>query len=86
MEIDIKQNKLSVGDKYEIFIDGQQRHNATSKVFRLLSEIELFEWDSPLPKLTINKNFDLLSAKYSIKTAEYKTYEFKTISFWEGHF
>ena len=31
MEIDINQQKISLGDKYQIFIDGQQRHNAAYK-------------------------------------------------------
>jgi hypothetical protein len=86
MEIDINQNKISVRDKYQIFIDGQQRHNATSKLFRLFPEIELYEWDSELPRMRINKKFGFLAANYDLTKSDGKVYEFRTKSYWKGHF
>ena len=86
MEIDINQKKISIGDKYQIFIDGQQKHSASSKLFRLLPEIELYELDSDFPRMRINKRFNLITAKYDITTHDVKVYEFRTKSFWKGHF
>ena len=86
MEIDINQKKISIGDKYKIFIDGQHRHKASSKIFRLLSEIELYEWDSEFPRMRINKRFNLITAKYDITKDDGSVYEFRTTSFWKGHY
>ncbi len=36
MEIDINQKKISIGDKYQIFIDGQQRYSASRQLLQLL--------------------------------------------------
>ena len=38
MRIDINQKKISIGDKYQIFIDGQQRYSGAKKLFRMLAE------------------------------------------------
>ena len=86
MEIDINQKKISIGDKYQIYIDGVQRHNASSKIFRLFPEIELYEWDSQLPKIKINKRFSLFVPKYDLTKWDGAVYEFRTKSFWKGHY
>jgi len=86
MEIDINQKKISIGDKYQIFIDGQQRFRAAAKLFRLLSEIELYEGDSEFPRMRIKRRFNLIAAKYDITKYDGNVYEFRTRSFWKGHF
>ncbi len=86
MTIDINQKKLSVGDKYEVFIDGQPTHKAASKLFRLFSEINLVEYPSEQLLLTIKRRFAMFTAKYDISLADHSHIEFKTESFWKGHY
>lgn len=43
MIIDINQKKISLGDKYQVFIDTEPTHRASSKIFRVFPEIDLFE-------------------------------------------
>jgi uncharacterized protein YxjI len=86
MEIVIYQNSVSVKDKFQIFIDGNQRHHATYKLLSLLSEISLFEWDSELPKVIINKRFHLFNAIYDLSLSDGNVLNFKTISFLKDHF
>jgi hypothetical protein len=86
MEIDINQDSVSLRDKYQIFIDKQQRHNASYKMLSLLPEIYLYEWDSELPKVTINKRLQWFAARYDLTKSDGKVYEFTTKSYWKGHF
>jgi uncharacterized protein YxjI len=86
MEISINQNATSFNDKFQIFIDGSQRHHATYKLLSFLSEISLFEWDSEIPKVTVNKKFEFLNANYDLRLADGSLLEFKTISFLKDHF
>lgn len=86
MIIDINQKKISVGDRYEIFTDTGPTHRASSKIFRLFSEIDLFENGSDLALLTIKRKFSLFKAKYDINLLDGLTIEFRTASFWKGHY
>ena len=83
MEIDINQKKISIGDKYKIFTDGQQTHTATRALFKLMPEINLFENGGGRAKMTINKRFSWLSAKYDITRWDNNVLEFRTTSFWK---
>ena len=86
MEIDINQKKISIGDKYQIFIDGQQTHFASTKLFRLLAEINLFENSSGQLKYTIKKNWAFFSTSYDITGWDNNIIEFRTKSFWKRHY
>jgi len=57
MEIDINQKKISIGDKFQVFIDGVQTHHAAAKIFRVFAEINLFDMNSDFPLITIKKDF-----------------------------
>jgi hypothetical protein len=86
MIININQKKISIGDKYEIFTDTEPTHRASSKLFHLFPEIDLFENGSELAVLTINKLFAFFVAKYNITLPDGLTIRFKTTSFWKGHY
>jgi uncharacterized protein YxjI len=86
MEIDINQTQISIGDKYEIFTDGQQTYNASAKIFRIFAEINLFEFNSEAPRMIIKKRFAFFAAKYNITRWDQAVFEFKTVSFWRSHF
>lgn len=86
MEIDINQKKISVGDKYRIFIDGQQTYAASARLFKLLSVIDLFELNTTVPLTTINKRFSWFKAKYDITRPDNSVLPFRTESFWGLHY
>ena len=66
MEIDINQQKIAVGDKYKIFIGGQQTHFASRQIFSLLPVVNLYELNNDRPRMTKNKLFSFFKAKYDI--------------------
>jgi uncharacterized protein YxjI len=86
MEININQKKISIGDKYKIFIDGQQSYSASTKLFRLLDEIELFEEGINRPKYTLYKNWAWFNTSYNLKSFDNNGFEFRTKSFWKNHY
>jgi len=86
MEIDINQKKISIGDKYQVFTDGIHTHHAASKIFRIFSEINLFDLNSDFPLMTIKRRFAFFLAKYDITKKEGTAYQFITKSFWKAHF
>lgn len=85
MEIDINQKKIAVGDKYKIFIDGQQTYTAATELFRLLAVIHLMD-ATGAHRLTINRRFAWFKASYDIILNEGADLEFRTKSFWKRHF
>jgi uncharacterized protein YxjI len=84
MEIDINQKKISIGDKYQIFIDAQQTHTASRKILQLLAEINLFKDGDSRPRMTINKRFAWFKAKYDITRWDNDILPFRTVSFWKS--
>lgn len=84
MEININQNKVSIGDKYKIFIGERQAYIAAAKLFRWLAEIILKDMNER-PKLTIKKKWFFVRPSYNIIRGQ-DTYAFETISFWKNHF
>ncbi len=86
MEIDINQQKISVGDKYKIFIDGIQTHTASRKIFSLLPIVNLYELGDERPKMTINKILSFFKPKYDITTCDNNVLEFRTVSYWRSQY
>lgn len=86
MEIDINQNKIAIGDKYKIFIDGKPTHTATSELFKLFAVVNLFNITGNGHRLTINKRFWWFNAKYEITRHDNTVLVFHTKSFWKNHF
>ncbi|MFT3703143.1 MAG: hypothetical protein QM802_12270 [Agriterribacter sp.] len=87
MEIDINQKKISIGDKYQIFTDGQPTHSATRALFKLLPEVNLFENGfGERARMTINKRFSWLKAKYDITRWDKNILAFTTKSYWKLHY
>jgi uncharacterized protein YxjI len=87
MEIDITQKKISVGDKYQIFIDGQQAYAASQQLVSLLPEINLFETSAGgRARITINKKFAWFKAAYDITRWDNNVFQFRTRSIWKVHF
>ena len=86
MEIDINQKKISIGDKYKIFVDGQQTHYASTKLFRWLAEINLFEYGHDRPKYIIKKKWAFFNTSFDITRWDNNVFEFRTKNFWRHHY
>ena len=86
MRVDINQHKISIGDKYQIFVDGQPTYKAASEMLRLLSVIDLFRNDDSRAILKINKQWSWLKPKYNITLTDKRTVEFRADSFWRMHY
>ncbi len=86
MEIDINQKKISIGDKYQVFVDGQQTHRASAKIFRIFAEINLFETTNDFPVMTIKRKFSFFKARFDITRKNGGLVALRTISFWRSHF
>jgi len=86
MEIDINQQKISIGDKYKVFIDGQETHRASRQLFSLMPVVHLYELNNERPRMTINKLLSLFKAKYNITRWDNNVVEFRTISFWKSQY
>jgi uncharacterized protein YxjI len=83
MEIDINQKKISIGDKYQIFIDGKQTHTASRELLHLLPVVNLFDNNFGTPKMRIEKRFTWFTAQYDITRWDNNVLEFRTTSFWK---
>lgn len=86
MEININQKKIAIGDKYIIFVDGQQVYKASRKLLRWLPEIVLFTNDSDKARIIINKQFSFFKAHYYITRHDNSRFEFNTVSYWKRHY
>ena len=85
MIIDINQKKISFGDKYRIFINEKQTYSAHTQLFRLLSEINLFEENIGNSKITLKKRWTWFETKYDIYRNGNTKFEYRTISVWKKH-
>ena len=86
MEIDINQKKISIGDKYQIYTDGQQTHFASRQLFNLLPVINLFENNNGKPRMTINKKRSWFKESYDITRWDNNVLQFRTKSYWKLHY
>ena len=83
MEIDVNQKKISIGDKYSIFVDGQETYLASRQLFQLLPEVNLFKLGEERARMTINKRLSWFKAKYDITRWDNNVLQFRTKSIWK---
>jgi uncharacterized protein YxjI len=86
MEIDIHQKKISISDKYKIFVNGQQTHTASAKLFRWLSEIHLLELGDSKPKYVIKKKWTLFKVAFNLTKWNNNVFEFRTKKIGERYY
>jgi uncharacterized protein YxjI len=86
MEIDINQQKISIGDKYKIFVDGEQTHYASRRLFSLLPVVQLYQLQNERPRMTINKRLAFFKAKYDLTRWDDQVLEFRTQFFWKAQY
>jgi uncharacterized protein YxjI len=86
MEIVITQKKISIGDKYNIFTNGQPTHKVSKQPLQLLAKIRLFESNGITPDVIINRRFTWLKPAYDITIKNLQVLAFRTRSFWKRHY
>ena len=86
MRLDINQKKIAIGDKFQIYIEGNPAYKASSELFRFLSVINLFRIDDSRARLSIHKQWFLWKPKYTIQLPDHGTVEFRADSWWEMHY
>ena len=86
MRIDVNQRKISFRDVFEIYVNGERTHNATSEVFSLSPVIHLRKQDSEQPVLTLKKKWRWFKAEYGILFYNGLVVTFNTISRWKSHY
>ena len=86
MEVIINQAKVSLHQKYKIIIGSVEKYLATKKLFKLLAEIELKEVGTEALKFTIKRKWEWFKYSYDISDAQFRVYEFRTISYWKNHY
>ncbi|MDP4151038.1 MAG: hypothetical protein Q8932_12025 [Bacteroidota bacterium] len=84
MRIDINQQKISLGERYDVFIDGQASYRASSSLFRILRVINLYTVDGDQPLLTIKRRWSFIIKKYDI-VRKGELYRFRVVKFWRRH-
>lgn len=86
MEILIEQKSISLGSKYNIFVNRIHTHHAIRDFFqRIPPTIDLFEKNSEDIKIRI-KDYSWYKPQFDIFTWDYGTLNFITISFWKNHY
>ncbi len=86
MQIDINQKKIALGSKYEIVRNGKTIYKAASKLFRFLSEINLFRPEDDHVLLSIHRLFSFFTAKYSLEMDNGSEALFYTVKYWKNHY
>ena len=86
MQIDINQKKITIGDKYRIFTNGEESHYASLKLFKLLAEISLFPLENEEATLTIKKNLTFLHSSYNINLWDGDVINFVAKNIWHTYF
>ncbi len=86
MEIDINQKKISIGDRWRIYIDREQSHFASRQLFGWSSEINLFRDTANRARYTIEKKWNWLTASYRLIRHDGNIFEFKSVSLWKLHY
>ncbi|TAJ12520.1 hypothetical protein DMA11_12660 [Marinilabiliaceae bacterium JC017] len=86
MRIDINQKKMAIGDKFSVVHNQQTTLKAASKIFRILSEIEVFRADNEKKLASIKKKFAFFKARYHVEIENQAPILFNTESYWKNHF
>ncbi len=86
MEIKIDQKRFSLESKYTILIDGIEKCNATSKLFKWFAEINFESSETHELKYTIKRKWAWFKFSYDITNNKQIVYEFRTLSFWKRHY
>ncbi|WP_192820089.1 hypothetical protein [Rufibacter sp. LB8] len=86
MVIDINQQKLSVRDKYRIFLNQQEAYYATSAVVSWLAKLEVYKVGNDLPSVVMQQQWAWFNTEYHLAFDGGSEARFTTASVWKRHF
>lgn len=85
MDIEIRQDKASIGDTYQIFTSTKRTHSAFTILREGFIVLHLQKFPSDQIILTIEGLIGIFGPKYLIEKGSH-TYLFKTVSWYKGHY
>jgi uncharacterized protein YxjI len=86
MQIQISQHKISIGNKYDIAVNGVPSFKAESKIFRIMAEININDITANDNDARIKRLFKPFMVKYKINSKNYGELLFDTVSYWKNHY
>ncbi|MES2646450.1 MAG: hypothetical protein V4717_06210 [Bacteroidota bacterium] len=86
MEIDINQNPVQEGERYQIFICAKPTHIANTIIVKSLPEVKLLAIGKFWPKYVVRKRFVKEGLHYRITRFDNVVFEFKSTSSWKLHY
>ncbi len=85
MVIDINQKKISFGDKYRIFINGERRYAAATELISFMPRLYLFDNAKSRARLTMEKRWTWFKTRYKVALHDGGVLDFITVSVWRMH-
>jgi len=86
MEIDINQLDIAFGNKYKIYHNNEPCRFAKSKLFSLLSHIDIQEYENSKALLSIKKQHTFYNTSYIIEYSSGRSLEFNSVSKLLNHY
>ncbi|MFT2010202.1 hypothetical protein ACMA1I_16120 [Pontibacter sp. 13R65] len=77
---------MAFGDKYRIFINGEQRYFASTELVSFLPKLYLFDNQHSRAKLIMRKKWSWFNTKYKITLWDRDIIEFTAAAFWSIHY
>ncbi len=85
MKISIKQQKISFGSQYNIFLEKNEKYYAETDMFSR-KIIHLYPKENLIERINIYKSFYFFTPDYKIELSDGNRIKFKTMSIWRTHF
>lgn len=83
--LDVNQQKISIGDKYKIAVNGQPQYLAKSSLWKLFPKISLMPLQGDHVYMTIEQGWGFLKPNITF-TIGSNQYKLETISWWKRRF
>ncbi len=80
MEVDINQRKVSIGAKYRIYLNGNEKYFAKRELFRFFGEINLFDRSGVELRYQMKQNWSWFKLSYDIIKYDNRIYELRVFS------
>ncbi|MDM1346695.1 hypothetical protein HX017_04590 [Myroides marinus] len=86
MIIDINQHKISIGSKYDIYVDREKKYFGDQKIFRLFAEIHLSSEETKQQVFMVKKKFFFIYPTYVLTDARGRETKLEMKSYWKTHY
>ncbi|MGL4582494.1 MAG: hypothetical protein ACRCVU_05880 [Flavobacterium sp.] len=86
MIIDINQQKISIGSKYDIYVNREKKYYGEQKIFKLFAEIHLFSEQTRQQAFKVKKKFFFIYPTYVLTDSQGKEAVLEMKSYWQTHY